>query len=68
MATGRVKFFNEKKSWGFIESEGKDYFVYYKEIISDKSFKSLKENETVEFTPLTDAKGDKATQVKVIKE
>ena len=49
MATGTVKWFNETKGYGFIESEGgKDLFVYFSEILGD-GFKTLREGETVEF-------------------
>ena len=35
MATGTVKWFNEAKGFGFISSEGKEYFAYFKEIQGD---------------------------------
>jgi CspA family cold shock protein len=56
MATGIVKWFNDKKGFGFIQSENKEYFVHFKEVKAD-GFKSLKEGEKVQFTPESSAKG-----------
>lgn len=66
METGKVKFFNEKKGFGFITTDaGKDVFVHYSSILSD-GFKTLKEGDYVEFNVESDNRGDKATNVKVI--
>jgi CspA family cold shock protein len=62
MLTGTVKWFNEGKGFGFISCEGKDYFVYFKEIECE-GFKTLKEGATVKFTPSTSEKGLLATKV-----
>jgi CspA family cold shock protein len=46
---GRVKWFNNKKGFGFIErSSGGDVFVHYSAIVSD-GYKTLKEGDSVEF-------------------
>jgi CspA family cold shock protein len=64
MATGKVKWFNEKKGYGFIEQEGgKDVFVHYEAIAMD-GFKTLKEGETVTFDIVEGAKGPQAANVK----
>lgn len=64
MATGRVKWFNEKKGFGFIESsEGKDVFVHFSGIVGD-GFRTLHENEEVEFDVEEHDKGPKAVNVK----
>ncbi len=56
MQNGIVKWFNEAKGFGFIRSEAKDYFVYFKEI-SGQGFKTLKEGDRVAFEPGTSPKG-----------
>ena len=65
MQTGTVKWFNETKGFGFIESESKDYFVYYTEIQS-MGFKTLKEGQKVQFTAGISPKGICAKEVTVI--
>jgi len=63
MATGKVKWFNESKGFGFIEQEsGEDVFVHYSAIKGD-GFKTLTEGQTVEFELTQDAKGTKAINV-----
>lgn len=54
---GKVKWFNEKKGWGFIVSDsGDDIFAHYSEIQGD-GFKTLKEDEPVEFEIVEKDKG-----------
>ena len=65
MQTGVVKWFNDGKGFGFISSESKDYFVYFKEIQSD-GFKSLKEGQKVQFVAGTSPKGPVATAVSIV--
>lgn len=65
MQNGTVKWFNEAKGFGFIASEGKDYFVYFKEI-QGNGFKTLKEGQKVQFTAGTSPKGVCAQGVSVI--
>ena len=63
MATGRVKWFNEKKGFGFIEQDGgKDVFVHYSGIAGD-GFKNLHEGEAVTFDLEDGEKGPKAVNV-----
>ncbi|HOG58010.1 MAG TPA: cold-shock protein [Anaerolineaceae bacterium] len=64
---GTVKWFNSEKGFGFIarNSGGKDVFVHYSAIISD-GFKTLQENQEVEFTVAQGAKGPQAQDVKVL--
>ena len=64
MATGKVKWFNDQKGFGFIASEqGKDIFVHHS-VIEGEGFKTLQENETVEYDAEDGPKGLKATKVK----
>lgn len=68
MLRGRVKWFNEKKGYGFITKEGKekgDVFVHFSAIQGD-GFKNLKEGDHVEFETVDSEKGPKAVGVKVI--
>jgi cold shock protein len=61
MATGKVKWFNASKGYGFIEQEnGEDVFVHFSQIQED-GFKSLNEGQDVEFEI---TQGDKGLQAK----
>jgi CspA family cold shock protein len=63
MPVGRVKWFNDAKGFGFIETdEGQDVFVHFS-AINGTGFKSLREGEQVEFEVVQDAKGPKASNV-----
>ncbi len=65
MAKGRVKWFNEKKGFGFLEQEGggPDVFVHFS-ALQGEGFKTLTEGQAVEFDVVQDAKGAKAQNVK----
>ncbi|MBI1390737.1 MAG: cold-shock protein [bacterium] len=66
MATGRVKWFNEQKGYGFIEREGgKDLFVHHTGIKGD-GYKNLYEGQTVEFDIEEGEKGPKAVNVMAV--
>ena len=63
MAVGTVKWFNDSKGFGFIESEsGTDLFVHFSEIQGD-GFKTLAEGQSVEFEEGVGEKGPCATKV-----
>jgi len=63
MAVGTVKWFNESKGYGFIETEdGKDLFVHFSEI-QGEGFKTLTEGQTVEFEEGVGQKGPCANKV-----
>ncbi|MBM4171981.1 MAG: cold-shock protein [Ignavibacteria bacterium] len=65
--TGSVKWFNSSKGYGFIQQEnGEDVFVHFQAIVGD-GYKTLQENEKVEFTITQGPKGLQAAEVKVIK-
>jgi CspA family cold shock protein len=66
MAKGRVKWFNEKKGFGFISNDdGNDVFVHFSAIKRD-GFKSLDEGDEVEFEVSQGPKGLQATNVVVL--
>ena len=63
MATGKVKWFNDRKGYGFIEIEGgAEVFVHYTSI-QGEGFKTLKEGEEVSFEISEGSKGSQARNV-----
>lgn len=67
MATGTVKWFNDTKGFGFITPDdgGDDLFAHFSEIQS-QGFKSLQENQKVEFEVTTGPKGKQAAKIEAI--
>ncbi len=64
MATGKVKWFNADKGFGFISREdGEDVFVHFSAIDMD-GFKTLEEGAEVVFDVVDGAKGPQAANVK----
>jgi len=66
MATGKVKWFNDAKGYGFIAQDNgeADVFVHFSGIKSE-GFKTLREGQAVEFEIQQDAKGLRAANVVV---
>ncbi|MCX7914701.1 MAG: cold-shock protein [Verrucomicrobiae bacterium] len=65
MASGKVKWFDTKKGFGFIQQEnGPDVFVHYSNI-NGSGFKNLVEGQLVEFDLVDSPKGPKAQNVTV---
>ncbi len=61
--TGKVKWFNSEKGYGFITTdEGQDLFVHFSQIQKD-GFKSLEEGEAVSFDVVDGDKGPQAANV-----
>ena len=67
MASGIVKFFSDTKGFGFItpDAGGKDLFAHHSEIQMD-GYKSLKENQRVEFEVREGPKGPAASGIRVV--
>jgi len=61
--TGTVKWFNEKKGFGFILGEdGKDYFLHFSNI-EKQGFKTVLEGERVSFEVENSDRGPQATKI-----
>jgi len=66
VARGRVKWFSEKRGYGFISREdGDDIFVHYS-AIKKEGFRTLREGDEVEFEISQGDKGLQATDVTVV--
>jgi CspA family cold shock protein len=63
--TGKVKWFNDEKGYGFITPDNgtKDCFVHHSSIQGEKGFKTLSENQAVEFEIEMSEKGPRAAKV-----
>ncbi|WP_314056662.1 cold-shock protein [Shuttleworthella satelles] len=66
MAKGTVKWFDDRKGYGFISDEaGKDVFVHFSKL-NMEGFKTLKEGATVDFEVEDSDKGSQAIDVTVV--
>jgi CspA family cold shock protein len=67
MAQGTVKWFNGEKGYGFITPEdgSKDVFVHFS-AIAGSGYRSLEENQSVEFDVTQGDKGPQATNVRAL--
>ena len=63
MASGKVKWFDNKRGWGFIAQEsGQDVFVHYSSI-EGAGYKTLREGDVVSYELISSDKGPKAQNV-----
>jgi cold shock protein len=62
MDSGRIKFFNDRKGWGFIEPDngGEDVFVHYSAIVGE-GYRTLTDGDRVSYELVS---GDKGAQAK----
>ncbi len=66
MATGTVKWFNSEKGYGFIQQDdGPDVFAHFS-AIQATGYRSLEENQRVEFEVVQGPKGPQADQIRVV--
>ena len=66
MAEGRIKWYNEKKGYGFIESDEKVDIFVHKSGIEDHGFFTLKSDDRVSFEVKDTQRGKQAVKVKRI--
>ena len=66
--TGTVKWFNESKGYGFIAPDdgGKDLFAHFREIQGQQGFKTLAENDRVQFNVTEGPKGPQASNISAL--
>ena len=67
MTRGRVKWFNERKGYGFISRDGEDDVFVHHSAIKGEGFKTLSEGDEVEFEVTQGQKGPQATNVVVVR-
>lgn len=65
LVEGVVKFFKDDKGYGFIQTTSRDYFVHFRDIISE-GHRTLKEGQRVKFVPETSPKGHVAKNVELV--
>ncbi len=66
MVTGQVKWFDNRKGWGFItQSDGQDVFVHFRNITGE-GFRKLKDGQQVEFELVQGDKGLYAENVRPV--
>lgn len=68
MPKGKVKWFDIKKGYGFVQwKNGQDVFIHYSEIQTKAKFKKLDQGDVVEFDLIEGNKGLQAKNVVVVK-
>ncbi len=69
MNSGKVKWFNNEKGFGFIANDdgSDDVFVHFSAIVSDNGYKSLQEGQSVTFEVETDPKNSSKLRAKNVR-
>ena len=64
MATAQVKWFDNRRGWGYlVDAGGREWFVHHRDL-EGKGYRTLKAGETVEFEAVEDERGPHAAQVR----
>ena len=63
---GKVKWFNDSKGYGFLESDGYDSIFVHYTAITHEGFKTLGEDQEVSFDLVEGPKGPQASNVKAV--
>ena len=65
--SGRVKWFNNEKGYGFaVNQAGEDVFIHYRSIFGDEQYKTLAQGQLISFTQVRSEKGWQAVEVEVL--
>ena len=65
--SGRVKWFNNEKGYGFaVNQAGEDVFIHYRSILGDEQYKTLAQGQLISFTQVRSEKGWQAVEVEVL--
>ena len=64
--TATVKWFDNAKGYGFLDSSDGDVFVHYRSILGEDGYKTLKEGQAVEYVRVKTEKGWSAAEVMVL--
>jgi len=65
--SGRVKWFNNEKGYGFaVNQAGEDVFIHYRSVMGDEQYKTLAQGQLISFTQVRSEKGWQAVEVEVL--
>ena len=65
--SGRVKWFNNEKGYGFaVNQAGEDVFIHYRSVMGDEQYKTLEQGQLISFTQVRSEKGWQTVEVEVL--